>query len=70
MLTYLVIGIAVLTYCHISRAISEFKDFKKDILKYPICWLISTIICIMLWPVLVAWAVYDAIKILKTEEEL
>lgn len=70
MLTYLVIGIAVLTYCHISRAIREFKDFKKDILEYPICWLISTIICIMLWPVLVAWAIYDAIKMLKTEEEL
>ena len=70
MLTYLIIGMAVITFCIISRAIREFKDLKKDILEYPICWSISTLLCIMLWPILVAWAVYDAIKMLKTEEEL
>ena len=68
MLTYLIIGIALLTYCHISRAMREFEDFKKDILEYPICWLISTLLCIMLWPVIVVWAVYDAIKMVQEEE--
>ena len=70
MLAYLIIGIALITYCHISRAIREFEDLKRDILEYPICWLISTILCVLLWPVIVAWAVYDAIKMIKTEEEL
>lgn len=69
MLIYLFIGIALMTYCNISLAMEDFKDYKKDILKYPICWLISTVLCILLWPVLVVWAVYDTIKMLSTEEE-
>ena len=69
MLIYLIIGIALMTYCNVSLAMEDFKDFKKNILEYPICWLISTVLCILLWPVLVVWAVYDTIKTLSTEEE-
>lgn len=69
MLIYLIIGIAVMTYCHISRALREFENMRKDIQEYPICWLISTLLCILLWPVLIVWAMYDAINMVKTEEE-
>lgn len=69
MLIYLIIGIALMIYCHVSLAIEDFKEFKKDILEYPICWCISTLLCILLWPVLVVWAVYDTIKMLSTKEE-
>ena len=68
MLIYLIIGICLLTYSNISQAKENFEKWKKDILEYPGCWCVATILCILLWPILILWALYDAIKMVQEEE--
>lgn len=65
MITYFIIGIVIFTYTTISMLVRG-EHTAKDMFGEP-AWWVATSICVIFWPVIVLWAIYDAIKELKEE---
>ena len=58
---YFMIGAALLTYCSVSQYNRDKEDFiKTKFLNW--IWWVATLVCVLLWPLLVSWAIIDAIR--------
>ena len=65
MITYIIIGIMLITWTT-SRQVTKREDYLESMF-CSAAWWAATIVCVLLWPLLVAWAVHDAIKELEEE---
>lgn len=63
LIVYLIIGVGLLTYSSVRQAMDE-QDFVEVKLKSALWW-IATLLCVIFWPVLLGWAIYDAVKIIE-----
>ena len=62
---YFIIGIMLLTWTSVRQWKRNREDMKSN-LKNPLWWT-CTVMCAILWPVLVGWAIIDAIQIIREE---
>ena len=53
---YFIIGIIIFTWTG-SRLVLKNKDY----IKQPLFW-VSTALCVIIWPVIIAWVIYDLIR--------
>ena len=60
MITYIIIGIMLITWTT-SRQVAKREDYLESMFG-SLAWWIATIVCVLFWPLLVAWAIHDAIK--------
>lgn len=65
MITYIIIGLIIIIYSSIRLLVKGVYTV-EEMLCTPDHWL-AIFICVVLWPGLVAWALYDAIKEVKEE---
>lgn len=68
MFTYLFIGIIIFTFTSMRMAVRDREAMKSNV-RDPMWWC-ATLGCVMIWPVIVAWAIYDVIRLFKKEVEL
>ena len=61
---YIIIGAALLTYTSVSQYNHDKEDFIKTRFRNWLWWVV-TAGCALLWPVLMSWAIYDAIREVK-----
>lgn len=65
MIAYIIIGIMLITWTT-SRQVVKREDYWESMF-CSAAWWAATIVCVLFWPLLVAWAVHDAIKELNDE---
>lgn len=63
MILYLTIGAALFTFTSVRMAIRDIAKMKRNI-RNPLWW-IATIACVIFWPLVLGWAIYDGIQIIK-----
>lgn len=66
MFIYLIIGTIICLFTSYRMARRDINKFKSDI-RNPLWWIV-TVTCVVFWPVLLACAIYDLVKLLKTGE--
>lgn len=62
-LTYIIIGLIIFTSTSISIAQRDLNKFKKDVKTWQ--WWAAYVACVIFWPVIVMWAIYDGIKLIQ-----
>lgn len=67
MITYLVIGILIFTLTGYSAWTRDPEKMNSDF-RNPFWWIV-TFGCVLVWPIIVGWAIYDVIKLTKNGEE-
>lgn len=63
MIIYIIIGIIIFGFTT-SSMVRKGKHIVKEILLEPAYW-IGTAICVIFWPIIIVWALYDGIKLYK-----
>lgn len=60
MIAYIIIGIMLITWTT-TRQVAKCENPVESMFSQA-AWWTATIVCVLFWPLLVAWAVHDAIK--------
>lgn len=61
-IVYLMIGLVMFTYTSLRIARKDPERMKNNIREW--IWWAATLVCVLVWPVILAWAIYDAIRVL------
>ena len=63
-IVYFMIGAALLTFTSVAQYNRDAEDFIKTRFRNWLWW-VTTVVCALLWPVLLAWAIVDGIRTVK-----
>ena len=63
MITYFIIGTVLFTFTSIRMAIRDIEKMKSNI-RNPLWW-VATVACVIFWPLVLGWAIYDGVRIIK-----
>ena len=69
MAIYFIIGAIILTFTTLSQVAKRRDYMLKCAFKQPSFWF-ATVLCAILWPILILWAWYDTIQFKKTMGDL
>lgn len=61
MAIYFIIGIMLITWTT-TRQVTKNRDYMFNYAFKQASWWFASIVCVIFWPLLVAWALYDAIR--------
>ena len=67
MIIYFTIGVIIFACTSISMLVRKAETVESMFLE-PAYW-IATIICVIIWPVIVGWGIYDLIQLVKQSKE-
>lgn len=67
-IVYLIIGVALLTFSSVKQYQRNKEEFIETKFRYWLWWVV-TLGCALLWPVLVASCIYDAVCIVRDIKE-
>lgn len=67
MFVYFIIGIIIITFTIYRTAVKDVKTYRSNFLKPE--WWIAAILCVVVWPVLVLWAIIDIVLIINMGKE-
>ena len=67
MIIYFIIGVIIFTLTSISMLVRG-KYTAKSMFLEPAYW-IATTLCVIFWPIVVGWGIYDGIQLLRKNEE-